>query len=211
MKVQDLRVYLVTDRLAAKGRDAKSVVAAALEGGVTMIQVREKEASARDFIAFAKAVKELSAPYGVPVVINDRVDVAVAAGADGVHLGQSDIPCEVARTMLGKGSIIGLSVEKMAQIPEANSLSVDYIGVSPVFATPTKTNTAEPFGLAGLSSAVRLSAHPVVAIGGVNVETAPGILACGVDGLAVVSAIMSADDPRRATSELRQLWGNSNL
>lgn len=210
MRVQELRVYLVTDRLAAKGRDAKSVIAAALKGGVTMIQVREKEASARDFIAFAKAVKELSAPYGVPVVINDRVDVAVAADADGVHLGQSDIPCEVARKMLGKGSIIGLSVENLSQIPLANSLAVDYIGVSPVFATPTKRDTAEPFGLAGLSRAVKISEHPVVAIGGVNIETAPGILACGVDGLAVVSAIMGADDPRRATSDLRQLWGNSN-
>lgn len=210
MKAQDLRLYLVTDRLAAKGRDAKSVIAAALKGGVTMIQVREKEASARDFIAFAKAVKELAVPYGVPVVINDRVDVAVAAEADGVHLGQSDIPCEVARTMLDKRSIIGLSVEDLSQIPTANSLDVDYIGVSPVFATPTKTDTAEPFGLAGLSSAVRLSEHPVVAIGGVNIETAPGILACGVDGLAVVSAIMGAGDPQAAASALKGLWGNSN-
>lgn len=210
MKVQDLRVYLVTDRLAAKGRDAKSVIAAALKGGVTMIQVREKEALARDFIAFAKAVKELSAPYGVPVVINDRVDVAVAAGADGVHLGQSDIPCEVARAMLGKGSIIGLSVENLSQISPANSLDVDYIGVSPVFATPTKRDTAEPFGLEGLSRAVRLSGHPVVAIGGVNIETAPAILACGVDGLAVVSAIMGADNPKSAAHDLMKLWGNSN-
>ncbi len=112
--------------------------------------------------------------------------------------------------MLGKGSIIGLSVENLSQIPLANSLAVDYIGVSPVFATPTKRDTAEPFGLAGLSRAVKISEHPVVAIGGVNIETAPGILACGVDGLAVVSAIMGADDPRRATSDLRQLWGNSN-
>ena len=210
MKEQNLRVYLVTDRLAAKGRDAKSVIAAALKGGVTMIQVREKEASARDFIAFAKAVKELAVPYGVPVVINDRVDVAVAAEADGVHLGQSDIPCEVARTMLDKRSIIGLSVEDLSQIPTANSLDVDYIGVSPVFATPTKTDTAEPFGLAGLSQAVKLSGHPVVAIGGVNIETAPGILDCGVDGLAVVSAIMGAGDPQVAASALKGLWGNSN-
>lgn len=211
MKEQDLRVYLVTDRLAAKGRDAVCVIAAALKGGVTMIQVREKEASARDFIAFAKAVKELAAPYGVPVVINDRVDVAVAAGADGVHLGQSDIPCEVARTMLGRESIIGLSVENLSQIPQANSLDVDYIGVSPVFATPTKRDTAEPFGLAGLSRAVKISEHPVVAIGGVNIKTAPGILACGVDGLAVVSAIMGADNPQAASHELRELWVNSNL
>lgn len=210
MKAQDLRLYLVTDRLAAKGRDAKSVIAAALKGGVTMIQVREKNSSAREFMAFAETVKELAAPYGVPVIINDRVDVAVAVRADGVHLGQSDIPCEVARAMLGRESIIGLSVEKMAQIPEANSLPVDYIGVSPVFATPTKTDTAEPFGLAGLSSAVRLSEHPVVAIGGVNIETAPGILACGVDGLAVVSAIMGAGDPQVAASALKGLWGNSN-
>lgn len=175
-----------------------------------MIQVREKEASARDFITFAEAVKELAAPYGVPVIINDRVDVAVATGADGVHLGQSDIPCEVARTMLGRESIIGLSVEDLSQIPRANSLDVDYIGVSPVFATPTKTDTAEPFGLSGLSRAVRLSVHPVVAIGGVNVETAPGILACGADGLAVVSAIMGADNPQAAAHDLRKLWENLN-
>ncbi len=112
--------------------------------------------------------------------------------------------------MLGRESIIGLSVEDLSQIPRANSLDVDYIGVSPVFATPTKTDTAEPFGLSGLSRAVRLSVHPVVAIGGVNVETAPGILACGADGLAVVSAIMGADNPQAAAHDLRKLWENLN-
>ncbi len=210
MKKESLRLYLVTDRMTAAGRNVRDVVAAALKGGVTMIQIREKDASARDVISLARAVRELAAPYGVPVVINDRVDIAVAAGADGVHLGWSDIPCDVARAILGPDKIVGLTVENMGQVFIANELPADYIGVSPVYATPTKTDTGCPFGLNGLAAAVEISTLPVVAIGGVNIETAPGIIRCGVDGLAVVSAIMGAQDPCQAASELRKLWGNLN-
>lgn len=210
MKAQDLRLYLVTDRMSAAGRNVKDVVAKALKGGVTMIQIREKEASARDIIALAVAVKQMAAPYGVPVIINDRVDIAVAAGADGVHLGRSDVPCGVARSILGRDKIIGLSVENFGQVFIANGLDVDYIGASPVFLTPTKTDTSIPFGLDGLAEVVDISSHPVVAIGGINLVTAPKVIGCGVDGLAVVSAIMGAGDPQAAASALKRLWENSN-
>lgn len=210
MKAQDLRLYLVTDRMSAAGRNVKDVVAKALKGGVTMIQIREKEASARDIIALAVEVKQMAAPYGVPVIINDRVDIAVAAGADGVHLGRSDVPCGVARSILGRDKIIGLSVENFGQVFIANGLDVDYIGASPVFLTPTKTDTSIPFGLDGLAEVVDISSHPVVAIGGINLVTAPKVIGCGVDGLAVVSAIMGAGDPQAAASALKGLWGNSN-
>lgn len=208
--MQDLRLYLVTDRMSAAGRNVKEVVAKALQGGVTMIQIREKEASARDIITLAVAVKQMAAPYGVPVIINDRVDIAVAAGADGVHLGRSDVPCGVARSILGRDKIIGLSVENFGQVFIANGLDVDYIGASPVFLTPTKTDTSIPFGLDGLSEVVDISSHPVVAIGGINLVTAPKVIGCGVDGLAVVSAIMGADNPQSAAHDLIKLWGNSN-
>lgn len=210
MKAQDLRLYLVTDRMSAAGRNVKDVVAKALKGGVTMIQIREKEASARDIIALAVEVKQMAAPYGVPVIINDRVDIAVAAGADGVHLGRSDVPCGVARSILGRDKIIGLSVENFGQVFIANGLDVDYIGASPVFLTPTKTDTSIPFGLDGLAEVVDISSHPVVAIGGINLVTAPKVIGCGVDGLAVVSAIMGAGDPQAAASALKRLWENSN-
>lgn len=210
MKAQDLRLYLVTDRMSAAGRNVKDVVAKALKGGATMIQIREKEASARDIIALAVAVKQMAAPYGVPVIINDRVDIAVAAGADGVHLGRSDVPCGVARSILGRDKIIGLSVENFGQVFIANGLDVDYIGASPVFLTPTKTDTSIPFGLDGLAEVVDISSHPVVAIGGINLVTAPKVIGCGVDGLAVVSAIMGAGDPQAAASALKRLWENSN-
>ena len=202
-----LKLYLVTDRSLALGRSLEEVVAAAVEGGVTMVQLREKDISTRDFVAEAVRLRELLKPLGVPLVINDRVDVALACDADGVHIGQSDMPYNVARRLLGPDKIIGLSVENMTQVLEANCLDVDYIGVSPVFATPTKTDTARPFGLEGLKEAVRESVHPTVAIGGMNSSTAAAVMECGTDGIAVVSAIVSAPDPRAASAELLRILG----
>ena len=167
-----------------------------------MVQLREKEISTREFIALAKRLKEVLEPYGVPLIINDRVDVALAAGADGVHIGQSDMPCVTARAILGPDRIIGLSVENFEQIEEANCLDVDYIGVSPVFATPTKTDTAAPFGIDGLRKAVAMSVHPTVAIGGMNAGNAAEVISTGTDGLAVVSAVMCAASPRSAAGEI---------
>lgn len=205
MNRKDLKLYLVTDRGLAGDRAIEEIVRESVEGGATMVQLREKDIDTREFIGLALRLKNLLEPYGVPLIINDRVDVALAAGADGVHIGQSDMPYSMARRLLGPDRIIGLSVENFEQIEEANALDVDYIGVSPVFATPTKTDTSEPFGLEGLRKAVRMSVHPTVAIGGMNELTAADVMACGTDGIAVVSAIVCASDPRQATRNLLKI------
>lgn len=202
MKKEQLRLYLVTDRGLAGDRDIEDIVRMSVEGGATMVQLREKSIGTREFIELALRLKKALEPYAVPLIINDRVDVAMASGADGVHIGQSDMPYAMARRLLGPDKIIGLSVEDFSQIEEANLLDVDYIGVSPVFSTPTKTDTAAPFGLDGLRKAVAMSVHPAVAIGGMNLSTAADVIRTGVDGIAVVSAIVCAADPCKASQEL---------
>lgn len=205
MTPQQLELYLVTDRNLSLGRSLDAVVAEAVAGGVTMVQLREKDCSTRDFVALARRLLPLCRKAGVPLLINDRVDVALAVDADGVHIGQSDMPYEEARRLLGYDKIIGLSVENMAEVEKANELDVDYVGISPVYGTPTKTDTAEPFGLDGLRRAVQKSVHPTVAIGGMNASTVAEVMQCGVDGVAVVSAICSAPSPRVATQELANI------
>jgi len=199
---EQLRLYLVTDRQLSLGRDIAWIVEEAVCGGVTMVQLREKEIDTREFIQLGLRLKELLQPAGVPLIINDRVDVALAVDADGVHIGQSDMPYETARRLLGPNKIIGLSAENLDQVKEANALDIDYIAVSPVYSTATKTDTAPPFGLEGLREAVKITRHPSVAIGGMNGATAPAVLDTGVDGIAVVSAICSAGDPRAAAASL---------
>lgn len=202
MNRKDLSLYLVTDRPLSLGRPIEEVVTAAVEGGVTMVQLREKECSTGEFITLARTLKDALAPHGVPLIINDRVDVALAVDAEGVHIGQSDMSYEDARRLLGPDKIIGLSVENFSDLERANSLEVDYVGISPVYGTPTKRDTAEPFGLEGLRRAVALSVHPTVAIGGMNATTIGEVMLSGVDGVAVVSAICSAPSPREAAQEL---------
>lgn len=198
----NLLLYLVTDRPLSLGRPLEEIVAEAVAGGVTMVQLREKEAPTGEFVALAKSLKALLSPLGVPLIINDRVDVALAADADGVHIGQSDMSYEDARRLLGEDKIIGLSVENFDDLAVANTLDVDYVGISPVYGTPTKSDTAEPFGLEGLRKAVAMSVHPTVAIGGMNASTIGEVMAAGTDGVAVVSAICSAPSPRKAAQEL---------
>ena len=198
----DLSLYLVTDRPLSGGRDMAWIVREAAAGGVTMVQLREKECSTAEFIALARELKRALSPLGIPLIINDRVDVALAVDADGVHIGQSDMPYDVARRLLGPDKIIGLSVETMEEVIAANALDVDYIGISPVYATPTKTDTLAPFGLEGIEEVMRLSRHRCVAIGGMNRNTIGEVIARGVEGVAVVSAIVAAESPREASEEL---------
>ena len=200
-----LKLYLVTDRPLSLGRPLEEIVEGAVAGGVTMVQLREKEAPTGEFVALAKRLKAVLAPLGIPLIINDRVDVALAADADGVHIGQSDMPYEDARRLLGTEKIIGLSVENFEDLERANALDVDYVGISPVYGTPTKSDTAEPFGLEGLRRAVAMSAHPTVAIGGMNASTIAEVMQAGADGVAVVSAICSAPSPRKAAEELKEI------
>lgn len=204
----DLKLYLVTDRSFLHGRNLIDVVMQAVAGGVTMVQLREKDIDTRTFIKLGLELKQKLQQVNIPLIINDRVDVAMAIDADGVHIGQSDMPYSLARRLLGSNKIIGLSVENIDEVIEANSLNVDYIGISPVFTTQTKTDTAQPFGLSGLREAVRLSVHPTVAIGGINLQTKNDVLDCSADGIAVVSAIMAAENPKQAAKDLINLLLN---
>lgn len=205
VKPFDLSLYLVTDRPLSGGRDMAWIVREAAAGGVTMVQLREKECSTAEFIQLARELKAALAPLGIPLIINDRVDVALAVDADGVHIGQSDMPYATARKLLGRDKIIGLSVETMDEVIAANALDVDYIGISPVYATPTKTDTLTPFGLDGVDEVMRCSRHRCVAIGGMNRDTVGEVIAHGVEGVAVVSAIVAAPSPREAATELAEI------
>jgi thiamine-phosphate pyrophosphorylase len=180
------------------------VVEAAVRGGVTAVQLREKSCPTSDFIQLGRELKTLLAPLQVPLIVNDRVDIALEIGADGVHIGQGDMDSAHARKLMGPGAIIGLSIETMEQARAAVPLDVDYLGVGPVFATATKMDAAPPVGLAALAQIRAISRHPIVAIGGIGLENAGQAIYAGADGVAVVSAICAADDPERAARELRQ-------
>lgn len=198
----DPALYLVTDRGLCGERSLADVVGLAVRGGVTLVQLREKRLDTRAMVELARALAALLAPLGVPLLVNDRVDVALAAGAKGAHLGQGDLHPADARALLGPGAILGLSLERPSQLAEAEGLDVDYYGVSPIFPTATKTDTGPGWGLSGLASLRRATARPLVAIGGVGPENARDIMRAGADGLAVVSAICAARDPESASREL---------
>ncbi|WP_375753068.1 thiamine phosphate synthase [Vibrio sp. HN007] len=204
------RLYLVTDE-HQDIETLKHVVSEAVKGGVTMVQVREKHGDIRAFIERADAIKSVLKGTGVPLIINDRVDVALAVQADGIHLGQSDMQASLARKLTGKDMLLGLSVENEAQLQEAQSLPVDYLGISAIFATPTKTNTIKHWGIDGLKKAVEVSKLPLVAIGGINDSNIKEIVKTGVDGIALVSAICHAKDPKQASSELRTILDSSKV
>jgi thiamine-phosphate pyrophosphorylase len=207
LSLQALRLYLVTDRASAGAgaHTLTNVVAAAVQGGVTCVQLREKHLGTRDFFAQAMVLKELLAPRNIPLVINDRIDVALACGAQGVHLGQSDMPVAQARRLLPPQVFIGWSVETLDDVARSATLPVDYLGVSPIHATPTKTDTQAPWGVEGLRKARSTTALPLVAIGGIHAGNARAVLAAGADGLAVVSALCVAQYPCAAAAALRRL------
>jgi thiamine-phosphate pyrophosphorylase len=203
-RTRNWSLYLVTDRGLAGSRPLPDVVAAAVRGGVTVVQLREKQCSTREFVELARSLKALLAPCGVPLIVNDRVDVALAAGADGVHVGQSDMDPRDVRRLLGPDAIVGLSVETMEQAERAAALDVDYLGVSPIFSTSTKTDTASEWGLSGLAALRHASKHVLVAIGGIHPLNATQVIEAGADGIAVVSAICVAPDPETAARDLRR-------
>lgn len=195
-------LYLVTDRACCGDRPLEWVVDQAVQGGATCVQLREKHLATRPFVELARALKARLAPAGVPLIINDRLDVALAAGADGLHVGQSDMPCAIVRQYLGPRAILGLSVETWADADQAEGLDLDYLGVSPVFATPTKADTLAPWGLDGLRRLRARTRLPLVAIGGLNAGNAADVIRAGADSLAVVSALCASPDPRGAAREL---------
>ena len=203
-----LDLYLVTDAAACGERGVAETVRQAVHGGVTLVQVRDHHLATRELVALTRAVQEAVAGTGVPVVVNDRVDLALAVDADGVHLGQSDLPADVARRLLGPRALVGLSVSTPDQVAEAEALNaagvvVDHLGVGPVWATPTKPEAAAPLGTDRLAALVASTDLPCVAIGGIGPDNAASVRAAGVDGIAVVSAICAAADPAAAASVLR--------
>ena len=200
------KLYLVTDDQQDLAT-LEHVVEQSVAGGVTMVQVREKHGDVRAFIERAQRVKAILSGTGVPLIINDRVDVALAVDADGLHLGQSDMPAEIARRLIGEDKILGLSIENEQQLKEAEHLPIDYIGLSAIFATPTKTNTKKHWGVEGLKSALETTKLPIVGIGGINESNIPELMVTGVHGLALVSAICQADDPKAAAQHLLSLMG----
>jgi len=201
--VEVLRLCLVTDSTLCGERGVLAVVQAAVQGEVSCVQLREKSLDTRAFVERARALKAWLAPRGVALIINDRVDVALACGADGVHVGQNDMAPEDVRRFMPQG-LIGLSVESLAQLDAAERAPVDYYGISPVFATATKLDAAPALGLEGLRAIRAHTTRPLVAIGGIHHGNAAAVMAAGADGLAVVSALCTAQDPAQAARALRE-------
>lgn len=199
-------LYLVTDRNLCGQKSLEDVVLQSVKGGVSCVQLREKETSTRLFVKEASKIKKLLEPYKVPLIINDRIDVALACGAAGVHIGQDDMPYAIARRLLGQKAIIGLSVETWADVEESQQLDVNYIGVSPVFDTPTKTDTKGAWGLTGLAKIKAFSRHPLVAIGGLNEYNISEVVCAGADCVAVVSAICAVPDPEVTARKLSVIF-----
>jgi len=200
-----MSLHLVIGQADCLHYSIDTVVSAAVKGGVTHVQLREKLASIGEFIEVGQRLKRLLKPYGVPLIINDCVEVALAIEAEGVHLGQSDMPYLEVRRLLGLNKIIGLTIETPEQMKQANQWNVQYIGIGPVFPTQTKLDAPDPLSLVGLTSFCRLSRHPVIAIGGIHIGNAEAVLNAGAQGIAVVSAIGQAKQPEQISYTLKQI------
>ena len=200
----DLSVYLVTARRLCASRGVLETVRLAVAGGVTIVQLRDPEAEARALVEEARALVALLRPLGIPLIVNDRADVAVAADADGVHVGQGDLAPRDVRAIIGPDRLLGLSVGTPDELAaSAADLSVvDYVGVGPVRSTSTKSDAGRAIGLAGLADLRRRINLPIVGIGGVGPDIAADIIGAGADGVAVVSAICAAPDPAEAARDL---------
>ena len=201
----DWSLYLITDGRIAGDRNIEDIVSAAIKGGATVIQLRDKIASTNEMIELGKALYEITKTIGVPLVINDRVDVALAINADGVHVGPpDDMPTSLARRLLGPDRIVGVSAETPAIALQAAEDGADYVGVGDVFGTQSKADAGVPIGLSGMKAVVKASPIPVVGIGGINQANAADVIEAGADGVAIISAIIGASDPKAAARELRK-------
>ena len=206
MKNIDLSLYLVTDNSENEEKFLRTIENAIL-GGVSVVQIREKTAETLEFYNLALKVKEITTKYNIPLIINDRVDVALAIDADGVHVGQSDMPCDVTRKLIGKNKILGVSAATIEEAKKAEKDGADYIGTGAVFPTKTKDD-AENVSKKDLIDIVDSINIPVVAIGGITKENAIELKDTGIKGLSVVSAIMSADNPKKASEELLNIFNS---
>lgn len=202
----DLSLYLVTDNSEDVDKFLNTIEEA-IKGGVTVVQIREKTADTLDFYNLALKVKEITSKYDVPLIVNDRVDIALAIDADGVHVGQSDMPCDVTRKLIGQNKILGVSAATVKEAEKAESDGADYIGTGAVFPTATKDD-ADSVTKDELIEIVKSIDIPVVAIGGINLDNARELNGTGIAGLSVVSAIMSSDNPKKSSQELLNIFNS---
>ena len=206
MKNMDLSLYLVTDKSENEEKFLKTIEEAIL-GGVSVVQIREKTAETLEFYNLALKVKEITTKYNVPLIINDRVDIALAIDADGVHVGQSDMPCDITRKLIGENKILGVSAATIEEAKKAEKDGADYIGTGAVFPTATKDDAASVTkkDLSNIAKSINI---PVVAIGGITIENAEELKDTGIAGLSVVSAIMSAENPKKASEKLLNIFNS---
>ncbi|WP_407422595.1 thiamine phosphate synthase [Methanobrevibacter sp.] len=206
MNTIDLSLYLVTDN-SDDVEKFLNTIEEAIKGGVTVVQIREKTADTLDFYRLSLKVKEITTKYKVPLIINDRVDIALAIDADGVHVGQSDMPCDVTRKLIGPNKILGVSAATIPEARKAEADGADYIGTGAVFPTATKDD-APKVTKEELAEIVKSINIPVVAIGGINLDNACELTDTGIAGLSVVSAIMSSDNPKKSSEELLNIFNS---
>lgn len=199
----DYSLYLVTDRGILNGRSLKKAVEDSIQGGVTLVQIREKDVSSREFYSIAKEIKEVTDYYSIPIIVNDRLDIAQAINAHGVHLGQSDMHISIARKILGKDKIIGISAGNIKEALEAEKSGADYLGLGAVYYTGSKKDIDEPIGLEGLRQITSGIKIPSVAIGGVGKGNYKEVLKTGVTGISVISAILGQEDIKSAAAALK--------
>lgn len=200
----DWALHVITDRRAAGERSILDVVRAALRGGATVVQLREKEATTRQMIELGRALHAITRPAGVPLIVNDRLDVALAVEAEGAHVGVDDMPVPLARRLLGPGRLLGYSPKTVEDARQGEREGADYLGVGDVFGTPSKADAGEPIGLEGLAAVAKAVSIPVVAIGGIAAHNAAATVRSGAAGVAVISAVMGAEDPETAARRLLQ-------
>ncbi len=200
----DYALYVILDSRAARGRPLLDVARAAVRGGATVLQLRDKDLTTRELLRPALELRAWAREAHVPFIVNDRVDVALAADADGVHLGPDDLPPDVARRILGPDRVIGVSAGTVEEAREAERAGADYVGVGSVFATASKADAGEPIGVAGFGEVARAVRIPAVAIGGIGCANAGQPIAAGAAGVAVISAVVGAPDVERAAREMRR-------
>jgi len=198
-------LYVITDPSLSSGRSHADVARAALEGGADAIQIRDKSSPAYNLSCVVAEIQPIARKFGAPLLVNDRVDVALVAGADGAHVGQDDLPAREARRLLPKPRLVGVSVSTLEEAKRAAKDGADYLGVGPVFATSTKPDAGEPLGLERLAEIARAVAIPVVAIGGITIDNVARVFEAGASGAAVVSAVASAEDITGATRALKRV------
>ena len=201
----DWGVYVVTDHDLVGSRPLPTMIAHALAGGASVVQLRNKHRPIRELYTLGVELYDLARAADVPFIVNDRLDLALALNADGVHVGQDDLPAEIVRRVLGPHRILGVSVATVAQAEQAARAGATYLGVGAVYATSTKPDAQAPIGLDTLAAIVQATPLPCVAIGGITLENAAAVMQTGVQGVAVVSAIMSAADPQQAARSLREI------